>query len=147
MALQDRPEFRCPEPRRRPSHRLVSVGLVSVMSAAAAGSALADGPVVADGPPGLEQAFDNTIVSTYANGDRARLWINRDGGYRGEGRRGDASSGRWYVKGGKLCLKQSRPLPIPLAFCSALITGGVGTVWTAKSVFGEPLTLQLAAGR
>jgi hypothetical protein len=33
----------------------------------------------------LEAAFGNTIVSTYANGDTAKLWLERNGRYRGSG--------------------------------------------------------------
>jgi hypothetical protein len=104
-------------------------------------------PAVAGGPGDLTEAFNNTIVSTYANGDQARLWLDRDGGYRGEGRHRDLSSGHWLLKDGKLCLRQARPVPIPFAFCSGLVSGGVGTVWKARSVFGEPLSLELTAGR
>jgi hypothetical protein len=95
----------------------------------------------------LAATFDNTIVSTYGDGRRAKLWLDRDGQYRGEGASRDASSGRWTVKREKLCLKQARPMPIPFSFCTAVINIAVGSVWPAKSVFGEPLTVELVRGR
>ena len=116
-------------------------------SVVAALTVLAAAPVLANAPASLEEAFDNTIVSTYDNGDQARLWLDRDGTYRGEGRHGDASSGHWSVKGAKLCFKQSHPLPVPFSFCTAMVTGGVGSMWKARSVFGEPLSVELAPGR
>ena len=103
--------------------------------------------VHAQDPVGVEAAFGNTIVSTYANGDTARLWLDRDGSYRGMGRRGDPSRGRWMEKDDKLCLRQLRPLPMPLAFCTPIIQQGVGAMWSATSVFGEPLIVALVAGR
>lgn len=105
-------------------------------------------PGLAEDPPaGLEPAFANTIVSTYRNGDQARLWLDRDGGYRGEGRRGNPSSGRWYVKGSRLCMKQARPIPIPFAYCTPIVAGGIGTMWQAKSPLGETIRVELVAGR
>jgi hypothetical protein len=95
----------------------------------------------------LAATFDNTIVSTYADGRHAKLWLDRGGRYRGEGPSGDASSGRWTVNQQKLCLRQARPLPIPLSFCTAVINIAVGSVWPAKSVFGEPLSVELVRGR
>ena len=69
-------------------------------------------PALAASPVTLAAAFDNTIISTYEDGRIAKLWLDPDGRYRGEGRRGDASNGRWKVKGEKLCLRQARPLPM-----------------------------------
>ena len=95
----------------------------------------------------LAPAFVNTIVSTYEDGRTARLWLDTDGRYRGEGRKGDPSSGRWKIKDDKLCLRQGRPIPVLVSFCTPIVEGGVGTAWTTKSVFGEPLKVELVAGR
>jgi hypothetical protein len=95
----------------------------------------------------LEPAFHNTILSTYPDGRQARLWLDADGGYRAEGRRGDPSSGHWKVKGDKLCLKQSHPLPTPFSYCTHIHAGGVGTSWTGKAVTGEAIRITLIAGR
>lgn len=95
----------------------------------------------------MAPAFENTIVSTYEDGRSARLWLDPDGRYNGEGRNHDLSNGKWAIKGDKLCLKQSRPVPAPFSWCTAIVEGGVGTSWTTKSVFGEPLHVQLVSGR
>lgn len=95
----------------------------------------------------LEPAFANTIVSTYPDGRTAKLWLERDGAYRGQSRKGAITSGRWTVKGDRICLKQSRPMPIPLTYCTAIVGGDVGTRWSGKAVTGEPVKLELVSGR
>jgi hypothetical protein len=112
--------------------------LLAALAAAAAPSAVMSA---------LEPAFANTIVSTYPDGRQAKAWLNRDGTYRGQGRTGRVTSGRWAVKDGKICLRQQRPIPIPLAYCTEVREGGVGTTWTAKAVTGEAIRLELVAGR
>ena len=96
---------------------------------------------------GLDEAFSNTIISTYPDGRQAELWLNRDGSYNAEGRRHDRSSGHWAVKGDKVCLRQSKPWAPPFAFCTPMIRGGVGSTWSAKAVTGEPIHVRLVAGR
>ena len=39
----------------------------------------------AEEPASLAAVFDNTIVSTYGDGRNAKLWLDRDGRYRGLG--------------------------------------------------------------
>ena len=95
----------------------------------------------------MEAAFANTIVSTYLDGRSAKLWLDRDGRYRGEGPSGDASSGRWKAEGSRLCLTQARPVPVPLSYCTALVDVAVGSIWSTRSIFGEPLVVRLVSGR
>lgn len=102
----------------------------------------------ASGPTaGLEPAFRNTIVSTYPDGRTARLWLEPGGTYRGQGRRGGATSGRWVIDGASICMTQRRPLPLPIRYCTPVMRGDVGARWTAKAVTGEAITVQLVAGR
>lgn len=115
--------------------------------AAAFGAVLICSPALATDLTGLDAAFGNTIVSTYRDGRSARLWLEPDGRYRGQGPSGDASSGHWKAVRGSLCLKQARPLPIPLTYCTPIPDVGMGVSWSAKSVFGEPLALQLSPGQ
>ena len=100
-------------------------------------------PTVAD----LAPAFGNTLVSTYPDGRTARMWLRADGHYEGQGRRGGASSGVWRVRGGQVCLSQRRPIPFPRSFCTPIVRGSVGARWTARSVTGEPIRVELVAGR
>lgn len=123
---------------------MVAARALVLLLAACASPALAAQPVPV--PPALEAAFGATLVSTYPDGRQAKLWLARDGGYTGQGRRGGMSSGRWSVDGQRLCMKQSRPLPVPFRFCTPIVSGGVGTRWTAKAVGGEAVTVQLVAG-
>jgi len=98
--------------------------------------------------PQLEAAFDNTIVSTYPSGRSARLWLDRDGSFTARGAKGAASSGAWSIKGGELCLRQRKPFPAPITYCSPVPDGaGVGAAWSAKSLKGEPLKNRIEAGR
>jgi hypothetical protein len=96
---------------------------------------------------GLDAAFSNTIVSTYPDGRKAELWLNKDGTYKAEGRRHDPSSGHWTLAGGKVCLRQSKPWAPPFKFCTPAFDGGVGATWSAKAVTGEPIHVKLIAGR
>lgn len=96
---------------------------------------------------GLDEAFSNTIVSTYPDGRQAELWLNKDGSYNAEGRRHDRSSGHWTMKGDKVCLRQSKPWAPPFSFCTPTFQGAVGSTWTAKAVTGEQVHVKLVAGR
>jgi hypothetical protein len=94
-----------------------------------------------------EAAFTGTIVSTYPDGRTARLQLEKNGAYKAWGRRGNPSGGRWSVKGDEICLKQTRPFTAPFSYCTAIREGGVGTRWAAKAVTGEPIQVELRAGR
>ena len=113
----------------------------------AAGLLAAASPGLAEGSGGIAAAFGNTIVSTYPDGRKGELWLKRDGSYAAEGRRHDRSRGHWTLKGEKLCLKQSHPIPVPFSYCTPVIHGGVGSRWTGKAVSGEPIQIQLVRGR
>lgn len=104
-------------------------------------------PPPAVAAPDLSPAFAGTIVSTYPDGRTGRLWLRPGSAYVAKGRRGDPSSGRWRVVGQKLCLKQSRPIPVPFSYCAPLPTGGVSASWSGKAVTGEPITITLVPGR
>jgi hypothetical protein len=100
----------------------------------------------AAGPADLEPAFGNTIVSTHPDGRKARLWIDRSGTYRAQGRKGQTSGGVWSVKGGKLCLKQKRPISIPFPYCTAIRHVEVGASWVDRAVNGDRVTNRLIRG-
>ena len=120
---------------------MIRFAAVTVFSLAVAAPALAVDKSV------LEPAFKNTIVSTYPDGRTAKLWLNADGSYRAQGRRGKPSSGRWTLKGEQICLKQSRPFPGPFSYCTSVKRGGVGTSWSGKAVTGEPIRIKVVGGR
>ena len=91
----------------------------------------------------LAPAFRGTIISTYPDGRKGKLWLSQDGSYAAAGRKGDKSSGHWTVKDDKVCLKQSSPIPTPFAFCTPKPTS---TTWHAKAVSGEPITVHVQPG-
>lgn len=104
-------------------------------------------PTVALAASPVEAAFGNTIVSTYPSGRSTKLWLKRDGTYDAQRTNGKRTAGKWTLKGGKVCLRQTRPASIPLTFCSTVPTGKVGLTWSSKSPKGEPLRNRLVAGR
>lgn len=101
----------------------------------------------ADNAPKIDAAFKGTIISTYDDGRQAKLWLSSDGTYKAEGRKHDSSNGKWKIKGDQICLNQSHPHPmLPITYCTAIPSGGVGRSWAAKSVFGDPIKVTLVAG-
>jgi hypothetical protein len=113
----------------------------------AVAAALAAPPAFAVTTADLKPAFSNTIISTYPDGRKAKLWLNADGSYRAQGRRGKPSSGTWALKGSQICLKQAKPFKAPMTYCTAVKQGGVGTSWTSKAVTGERIKVTVVAGR
>ena len=120
------------------------VGLTVIASLAIGASPTSARQVKA---PDVSPAFGNTVVSTYPDGRKAHLWLAEDGSYTPTGRRKTPSSGVWSVKGGKVCLKQKKPMAAPFTYCTAAPSGGVGASWKAKAVTGEPVTVTLVKGR
>lgn len=93
--------------------------------------------------PSLPDAvFTGVFVTTYPDGRFAKLWLERDGEYRAQGRRLDKSFGRWSVKGAKTCLRQSRPIPVPVSFCTPMAQAP-GKGWTTRAVTGESVRVEL----
>jgi hypothetical protein len=113
--------------------RLIALGPMLVMLSAAGA------------PPIIEKAFANTIVSTYPDNRKAELWLQPSGAYTAMGRRGDRSSGRWTIRGAKLCLKQAHPPTPPFfRYCTPIPSQDH---WTTKAVTGETIQVRLVTGR
>ncbi|WP_133254232.1 hypothetical protein [Phenylobacterium deserti] len=92
-------------------------------------------------------AFGNTVVSTYPDGRTQRIWLKEDGSFRGLSRRGNPIAGAWTLKGEQVCLKQSRPVPLPISYCTDFpASGGLGSEWTSKDLRGTPIRLSLQKG-
>lgn len=121
---------------------MAGLTLALILSAAVAGGAATDDNEILSR---LEPAFRNTLQITYADGRIGRMWLDRDGRYRGHGRR--ESSGVWRVRGDEVCFSQRRPIPVPVSFCTPMVQGGVGTRWNARSVTGEQLAIEIVRGR
>lgn len=96
---------------------------------------------------GVASAFGNTVVSTYPDGGKQRIWLKPDGAWEAFGRRKKWSSGRWSQKPGKVCFRQQKPFPVPFSYCADFPDdGGVGAVWTSKDMSGAPITIRLVKG-
>jgi hypothetical protein len=94
----------------------------------------------------VEQAFGATVVSTYPDGRTGLLWLNKDGTYTAKGRRRTDSSGKWSLKGGKVCLKQAKPMAAPMTYCTTIPSNAGASSWRAKAVTGEPITVKIVHG-
>ena len=93
-------------------------------------------------------AFTVLPKALYPDGRYQWLWFNADGTWEAFGRRGKWSSGKWSQKGAsQVCLKQSRPIPFPFSYCTPFpASGGVGAVWTSKSMEGDPIKVTVVKG-
>ncbi len=117
---------------RRLACLIVPIGLMSAFAVHAASP--------------VQGAFGNTVISTYPDGRHGELWLRPNGAYTSEGRRSDMSSGHWTVKGDQLCMKQSKPIPVFLSFCTPIPSAGMGQEWSAKAVTGEPIKVKVVKG-
>jgi len=92
-------------------------------------------------------AFGNTVITTYPDGRTQKIWLKEDGSFEGISRRGNHIAGAWTLKGEQVCLKQSRPIPIPISYCTDFpATGAPGVEWTSKDLRGTPIKLTLHKG-
>jgi hypothetical protein len=115
-----------------------------LMSAALAFSAMSAQAAETDR---VAPAFGNTVVSTYPDGRSQLIWLHPDGSWDGLGRKGIELAGRWAMKQGKVCLKQSRPPTLPLSYCMNLPPEPqVGVSWTSKDMAGTPIKLTVVKG-
>lgn len=97
---------------------------------------------------GVAAAFGNTVKALYPDGKYQWLWFRPDGTWEAFGRRGKWSSGKWSAKdAGQVCLKQAKPIPIPFKYCTDFpANGGVGAVWSSKSMEGDPIKVTVVRG-
>jgi hypothetical protein len=128
------------------SREILRVTRTLTFLAALLGVAAAAGACTAASSSPVDEAFGNTVVSTYPDGRTAELWLAPDGSYTGQGRHHDMSSGHWKVEGAKLCLKQSRPIAFPFSYCPPLPSSGLGAPWAGKAPTGEVTQIKLVHG-
>lgn len=89
--------------------------------------------------------FGNTVISLYPDGRSQKIWIQPDGTWTGVSRKGASLAGHWSQKDGKVCLRQSRPPTLPIAFCQAL-PADMSREVESKDVVGTPIRLRLVRG-
>lgn len=96
---------------------------------------------------GIAVVFGNTVKVDYRDGRFERIWFRRDGAWEALSVRGTWSGGRWSVRKDKICMRQSRPFPAPIRYCTRFpADGGVGAAWTATDWRGEPIMLSVIKG-
>ena len=101
----------------------------------------------AEMPERVAQAFGNTVLSIYPDGRSQKIWLRPDGSWDGQSRRGTPLAGRWSVKDDKVCLKQSKPPTLPLAYCSPFPSDArIGITWASKDMAGTPIQIRIVKG-
>lgn len=103
-------------------------------------------PAAALAAPQMEAVFGNTIVSTYPDGRTAYLWLKADGTYSLLNRKRETSGGAWALKGERVCLRQSTPMPMPITYCTPAPEGDGAAPWPAKALTGEKVFLKVVKG-
>ena len=92
-------------------------------------------------------AFGNTVLSTYSDGTSQKIWLRPDGRWDGLSRHNNPLGGTWSVRDDKVCLRQSKPPTLPVAYCTALpATARPGVQWTGRDMGGRAITLSLTRG-
>ena len=105
------------------------------------------GAQAAEATAQVKPAFGNTVLSIYPDGRSQKIWMHPDGTWDGQSRRGTALAGRWSVKDGKVCMKQSKPPTLPVAYCTVFPEKTyVGVSWASKDMSGTPIQLKVVQG-
>ena len=123
-------------------NRLALLALVAVALMGSAGNALPS-----DAAGIVKAAFGNTIVSSYADGRQAELWLKPDGSYTARGRRHEPSDGHWKVRGNRLCLRQAHPATLPISYCTPIPPDPTVKQWSGKAFTGEKIEISLRPGQ
>ena len=121
--------------------RLCARGLIASYAAFTAMNAQAAEPA------NVAAAFGNTVLSTYADGTSQKIWLRPNGRWDGLSRANHPLAGTWTARGDKVCLKQSKPPTLPLAYCTVLPSSSQpGVQWTGRDMGGRSITLSLTKG-
>jgi hypothetical protein len=92
-------------------------------------------------------AFGNTVVTHYPDGTSQKIWLHPDGAWDGISRKGAKLSGRWTLRGDKVCLRQTKPPMLPISYCTPVPPSSEpGAQWAGRDVTGRPITLSLMKG-
>ena len=123
----------------------VSAALAGLLVAGAAvGARAADAPTP-DAVQAVQATFGNTVFSMYPDGRSQKIWLHPDGTWEGKSRRGVALSGKWTLKGDRVCLRQSRPPTLPISFCQVMPKDPAITL-TSKDLTGQTIHLKIVKG-
>lgn len=112
------------------------------------------GAAIASTDP-MEGAYGNTVIVTNAKGEKSKLWINKDGTFKGESAKGEKFTGKWVLKDNntKYCSTADLPpnapkdTPAPKESCSEFKgPHKAGDKWEQKDADGAPITVEITAG-
>ncbi len=95
----------------------------------------------------MSNAFGNTIVSHYPNGQWVKHFFEPDGRYTSQFSDGRRLSARWTAEDGRICLSGFSPRQILPRFCSRMVQVEVGETWRARDPLGRTIRNELVAGR
>jgi hypothetical protein len=114
--------------------------------AAATALAFAGAAAAADPPkPDVAATFGNTVMSIYPDGRSQKIWLHPDGSWAGKSRRGIDLTGRWDIKGDKVCLRQTKPPTLPISFCQVFPKDPTAEL-TSHDLTGQTIHLKIVKG-
>jgi hypothetical protein len=126
--------------------RKIALGALVALGLAGAAIAAADP---------MEGAYGNTVTVTNAKGEKTKLWIAKDGTFKGENAKGEKFTGKWSLKDNntKYCSTADLPAnapkdtPAPKEACSEFKgPHKAGDKWEQKNDMGETVTVEITAG-
>lgn len=103
----------------------------------------------------MEGAYGNTVTVTNAKGETSKLWISKDGTFKGETAKGDKFTGKWALKDNntKYCATADLPAnapkdtPAPKEACSEFKgPHKAGDKWDQMDANNEKVTVAINAG-
>src|SRR4051812_40581580 len=116
--------------------------LIILAAGAAAMSVGAASVARADAEQAVGATFGNTVMSIYPDGRSQKIWMHPDGTWAGKSRRGTDLSGKWTMKGEKVCLRQTKPPTLPVSFCQVL-PDDPGVTLTSHDLAGQTIHLKI----
>lgn len=128
--------------------KIALLGVGALVAVGLAGAAMA-----ADDP--MAGAYGNTVVVTNAKGEASKLWIAKDGTFKGETAKGEKFTGKWALKenNSKYCATADLPAnapkdtPAPKEACSEFKgPHKAGDKWDQTDAAGEKVTVEIKAG-
>lgn len=117
--------------------RVAFLGWAVILASAWGGAARAD----------MSEAFGNTNVSHYPNGQWVKHFFDPGGRYQSHFSDGRRLSARWTQEGERICLTEFRPRQVLPRFCSRLVEAEIGDTWQARDPLGRSIRNELVAGR
>ena len=95
----------------------------------------------------MRDAYGNTVMSTYPDGNWVKHWFNPDGTYEAHFWDGRHLNARWTAQGEQVCLTEIRPRMLLPRFCTPMVQAGIGQTWTSRDPLGRRVQNRLVAGR